>query len=208
MLGGVCGLALAYGAVRLIVALAPANLPRVDEIRIDAVVLLFTFAASLVAGLLFGAVPVVKYAGPHLTHALRGGGRTVSASRERHRARSVLVVVQVALALVLLVSSGLMIRTFQALKGVDAGFSHPEQLQTFSLFIPRAQVADPSAVVRMEQAILDKLATLNGVTSVGGGTGMPMTHDGWTDRFSRTITRTPRDRSLRCAGSAGLHRVS
>src|SRR6478609_5047216 len=133
--------------------MAPANPPRVDEIAIGGPILLFTAAVSLVSSILFGMIPVLKYAGPQLGTALRAGGRSVSESRDRHRARSVLVVVQVALALVLLISSGLMIRTFQALRHVDPGFTHPEQLQTFSLFIPRAQVADSSAVVRMEQAI-------------------------------------------------------
>jgi predicted permease len=100
MFGGVIGLALAFGALRLLVALAPGNLPRIENISIDAAVLGFTFLLSIVAGLLFGAIPVFKYAGPQLVTALRGGGRTASASRERHRARNTLVVAQVALALV------------------------------------------------------------------------------------------------------------
>jgi putative ABC transport system permease protein len=180
-LGGALGLALAYGAVRVITSLAPGSLPRVDEISIDGVVLLFTFGASLLAGLLFGAVPVLKYAGPHLTNALRGSGRTSSLSRERHRARSTLVVVQVALALVLLVGSGLMIRTFQAMRQVQPGFTRPEEVQTFRPFIPKSQVAEPDAVVRMEQAIADRLAGIGGVSSVGLSTGMPMTDDNWQD---------------------------
>ena len=90
----------------------------------------FTLAVSLAAGLLFGPIPVSNMPAPHLSAALRGGGRNSSQSRERHRARSVLVVVQIALALVLLISSGLMIRTFQALRNVQPGFSasgaHPD----------------------------------------------------------------------------------
>ncbi len=78
-------------------------------------VILFTFAAALLTSILFGMIPAIKYAGPRIATALRGGGRTSSQSRERHRANSALVVVQVALALVLLIGSGLMIRTFQAL---------------------------------------------------------------------------------------------
>src|SRR6185369_12512012 len=152
---------------RLLVALAPGNLPRLDNISIDATVLLFTFVISIVAGLLFGAIPIVKYAGPNVAGGLRGGGRTASASRERHRARSTLVVVQVALALVLLVSSGLMIRTFQALRHVNPGFTNPEQVLTLSLGIPSAQIKEPEAVVRMHQAIAEKIAAVPGVTSVG-----------------------------------------
>jgi putative ABC transport system permease protein len=144
-------------------------------------VLLFTFAISIVAGLLFGVIPVFKYAGPHVAEGLRGGGRTSSGSRERHRARSTLVVVQVALALVLLVSSGLMIRTFQALRQVNPGFTTPQELLTLRLSIPSAQVKEPEAVVRMHQAIVDKIASIPGVTSVGLTSVVPMTGADWHD---------------------------
>ena len=119
--------------------------------------LMFTFVVSILAGLMFGVIPVFKYAGAHVASGLRGGGRTSSASRERHRARSTLVVVQVALALVLLISSGLMIRTFQAMRQVNPGFSNPGQLLTMSLSIPSAQVKEPEAVVRMHQAIMERI---------------------------------------------------
>ena len=122
LLGGALGLALADGAVRVLVAMASAHLPRWNEISIDPEAVLFTLATSLVAGLLFGMIPVIRYAGPRIAPSLRGGGRTSSQTRERHRARSMLVVAQVALAMVLLVGSGLMIRTFQALRRVDPGF--------------------------------------------------------------------------------------
>lgn len=166
LLGGALGLGLAYGAVRLLVALAPAHLPRLAEIAIDPAVILFTLAIALVTGVLFGMVPVIKYAGPRIAFALRSGGRSASQSRERHRARSVLVVVQVALALVLLVGSGLMVRTFQALRRVDPGFD-PHDVLTLRIAIPASQVSDPVAAVRMEQAILDKIHSIPGVTSVG-----------------------------------------
>ena len=116
--------------------MAPANLPRVDEISIGVPVLLFTAGVSLVSSIFFGMIPVLKYARPQLGTALRAGGRSVSESRDRHRARSVLVVVQVALALVLLISSGLMIRTFQALRHVDPGFTRPQDIQTLRISIP------------------------------------------------------------------------
>jgi len=181
LVGGAAGLAVAYAAVRVLVALAPGNLPRLDNISIDATVLLFTLAISTVAGLLFGAIPVLKYAGADVAAGLHGGGRTSSASRERHRARSTLVVVQVALALVLLVGSGLMIRTFQSLRHVYPGFAHPEELLTFRLTIPTAQVKDPEAAVRMHQAIVDRIGAISGVTSVGLTTIVPMTGSGWHD---------------------------
>ena len=181
LLGGVAGLGVAYAAVRTLIALSPGNLPRIENISIDATVMLFTFVVSLVAGLLFGAIPVFKYAGPGVAAGLRGGGRTSSASRERHRARSVLVVAQVALALVLLVSSGLMIRSFQALRHVNPGFTAPDNVLTMRLSIPTAQVKEPESVVRMHQAIVDAIAAIPGVTSVGLASTVPMTEFGWHD---------------------------
>src|SRR6185436_3393656 len=181
LIGGVAGLGLAYAAVRALIALSPGNLPRLDNISIDAAVLLFTFVVSIVAGLLFGVIPVFKYAGPHVAAGLRGGGRTSSASRERHRARSTLVVVQVALALVLLVGSGLMIRTFQAMRRVDPGFTTPQEVLTLGWSIPGAQVKEPDAVLRMHQAIMDKIASIPRVTSVGLSSFVPMTGDGGHD---------------------------
>ena len=124
VLGGVVGLGLAFGALRLLVALAPGNLPRIDDIGLDVPVLLFTLVLSVVGRPAVRGDPGLQVrARPRRLSLLRGGGRTATASRERHRARNVLVVAQVALALVLLVSSGLMIRTFQALRDVHPGFT-------------------------------------------------------------------------------------
>jgi putative ABC transport system permease protein len=175
LLGGIVGLALAYGALRVLIFMAPAHLPRIDQIAIDGGVLLFTLVISLVAGLLFGAIPIVKYTGAQINTALRSEGRAVSASKERHRTRNTLVVVQVALTLVLLISAGLMIRTFQALRQVQPGFTRPEEVLTLRISIPSATVKEPPAVIRMEQDIVDKIAAISGVTSVGLTTTVPMT---------------------------------
>jgi ABC-type antimicrobial peptide transport system permease subunit len=103
--GGLFGLGLAYGSLQALVAMAPQGLPRLHEIGVDGSAVLFTLAASLAASLLFGSVPVFKYAEANLGIGLREGGRSMSESRERRRSRGALVIVQVALALVLLVSS-------------------------------------------------------------------------------------------------------
>ncbi len=158
---------LAYAALKLLVSIGPANLPRLESISIDPAVLLFTLAISLVAGLLFGLIPVFKYAGPRLNAALRQGGRNSSDGRERHRARSVLVVVQVALALVLLIGSGLMIRTVRALKQVPPGFTQPEQILTLHVSIPDAEVPKPEQAARTYNNILEKVAAIPGVTAAG-----------------------------------------
>ncbi|MCU1339214.1 MAG: hypothetical protein JWO19_4795 [Bryobacterales bacterium] len=174
VLGGLLGLGLAYTALRIFVARGPATLPRLHEIGINPLVLAFTLAVSLLAGLLFGLIPAVKYAGPHLATALRAVGRSLSHSRERHRTRNVLVVVQVALALVLLIGSGLMIRTFQALRNVQPGFTRPEEVQLLRTSITTVQVREPDQVMRMQNAMLDKLAAIPGVTSVAFANSAPL----------------------------------
>jgi predicted permease len=179
--GGAAGAGLALAALRLLQFLHPANLPRLEQISMDAGSILFTFAISVFAGLLFGLIPALRYAGGGVAAALRTAGRGASESRQRQRARNTLVVVQVALALVLLISSGLMIRTFQALRQVQPGFSRPEELQTFDIAIPRSLTADPVAVTRMEQAIADRIAAIPGVSSVALTTDVPMAGGHWLD---------------------------
>ncbi len=187
--GGALGLALAYAALQALVAMAPTGLPRLNEIGIDTTVLLFTFAVSLLAGLLFGSIPVFKYAGARLGTGLREGGRTLSQSRERHRARSTLVVVQVALALVLLVSSGLMIRTFRAMTHVQPGFVRPAEVQTLRISIPEAEVKDKEQVFSMQQELLRRIAAIPGVTSASIATKVPMDDNAnWDPIFTEDRT--------------------
>jgi predicted permease len=174
LLGSLIGLGLAYAALRVLVAMAPAGLPRINEIGIDGTVLLFTLGISLFASLLFGCIPIFKYAGARLSTGIREGGRSLSQSREQHRARSVLVVVQVALALVLLVCSGLMIRTFRALTKVQPGFVDPATVQTFRISIPEAEVKDAELAAHMEEAILRKIEEIPGVSLASISTSIPM----------------------------------
>ncbi len=172
--GGALGLVFANEALRLLTILKPANLPRLTNIAIDPWVLVFTLVISLATGLGFGLIPVWRYARPQLSNSLRSGGRTLSQSKERSRARSVLVVGQVALALVLLVSSGLMIRTFQALRHVDPGFSGADRIQTLRISIPETQVKEPDRVIRVEQDILEQIQALPGVSSVAIASALPL----------------------------------
>jgi putative ABC transport system permease protein len=174
VLGGAVGLALAQGAVSLLRRVAPDGLPRLEEIAIDPTVLLFTVAISLFAGALFGVIPVLKFASPNVAGALKEGGRLSSASRERHRARNALVVGQIALAVVLLVASGLLIRTFQAMRTVSPGFTRPEEVLTLRISIPESLVPDPAETARLHQRLADRLAQVPGVTSVGLSTAITM----------------------------------
>jgi putative ABC transport system permease protein len=174
LLGGALGVGLAYAGVRFLLAIGPASLPRLSEISIDARTLAFTFLLSLLSGLLFGLIPALKYARPRTSLVLRSAGRTVSVSRERHRARNLLVVGQVAMALVLLVSAGLMIRTFQALRTVDPGFTDAPHLQVMRISIPDSLVTEPQQVTRIQNEIVDKLAAIPGVKSAAFVSEMPL----------------------------------
>ncbi|MGC2388907.1 MAG: ABC transporter permease [Candidatus Acidiferrum sp.] len=187
LLGGVLGVALAYAGVRFLLTFGPANLPRLSEISVDARTLGFTLLLSVLSGLFFGLIPALKYAGPRTSLALRSAGRTISVSRERHRARNALVVTQVAMALVLLVSAGLMIRTFRALRTVDPGFTDPQHLQLMRISIPDLLIREPLRVTRTQNEILDKLAAIPGVKSAGFVSEMPMEgfDSSWDEIFAQ-----------------------
>ena len=174
LMGGALGVGLAYAGVRFLVAIGPANLPRLSEISIDAQTLGFALLLSVLSGLLFGLVPALKYGGQGTTLALQSAGRTISVSRERHRARNLLVIGQMAMAAVLVVSAGLMIRTFEALRTVDPGFTDAQHLQVMRISIPDSLVAEPERATRMQNAIADKLEAIPGVTSAGFVSEMPM----------------------------------
>jgi predicted permease len=181
LIGSVLGVALAYIALPALVALAPAGLPRANEIAIDAPVLLFTLAVALLASLLSASLSIFKYAGVRLGTGLRQSGRTSSESRERHRARGTLVITQVALAFVLLICSGLMIRTFRALTHVQPGFSDPAEIQIFGVSIPPSDVPADEQVLRMQADIARRIQAIPGVASVGIGSSIPMGHNRWND---------------------------
>src|SRR5437016_2851835 len=174
VIGGALGLLFAYGGLQALIAFAPSDLPRLNDIGIDRLVLLFALGVTMVAGLLFGSMLPLRYAGVREGTGLRETGRSVSASRERHRARNALVVIQVGLALVLLVSSGLMIRTFQALIHVQPGFTAPAEVETFHFHFSPEMIKAPERLVRMDQAILDSIEAIPGVSSADFSSAVPM----------------------------------
>ncbi len=180
VLGSALGLVLAWGALRLLIALGPEGLPRLHDIGIDMNVLVFTLLVALLCSLLFGSIPALKYAGTRVGTGLREN-RTTSQGRERHRTRNILVVIQVSFAFVLLICSGLMIRTFRALIHVDAGYDSAAKIQTVRLGIPDADVPKDDDVLRMQQAIAQKIAAVPGVESVSFGGSVPMDGNGWHD---------------------------
>jgi predicted permease len=173
VIGGALGVGVAAVGLRLLVAIGPANLPRLSEITLDASSILFTLALSLVSGLFFGAIPAWKYSRRNAALSL-GSARTASSSRERNRSRNILVVAQVAMALVLLVAATLMIRTLAALRAVDPGFADANHVETLRIAIPQQLIADAQATARAEKSIADRLAAIPGVASVGFARDVPM----------------------------------
>jgi predicted permease len=173
LMGGAAGTGVAYAGLHLLVAIGPVNLPRLSEIRLDAVSLVFNLLLSLLSGLFFGAIPTLKYMRARVP-ALHGGGRTASGSRERGRSRNVLVVAQVAMALVLLICAALMIRTFEQLQHVDPGFSDAAHLETMRIAIPTTFVRDAVVATRMQNSIADQLAAIPGARAVGFAAAVPL----------------------------------
>ena len=174
LLGGAVGVVVAYAGLRLLTTIGPGQLPRLSEISLDGWSVAFTFILSVLSGLFFGAIPVLRYLPSRQRTPLLGAMRTASVSRERQRGRNLLVMAQVAMALVLLIGAVLMIRTFLAMRDVDPGFSGPSSLQVMRLTIPDTLVHDSATVVRMQNSILEKLAAIPGVSSTGFAASVPM----------------------------------
>jgi putative ABC transport system permease protein len=174
--GGVIGLGLSWGAISLLVAYGPANLPRLDEVELGGVAIVFTLLLSLVAALAFGSIPLARLI--PVAASLHEGGRGNTASRRRHRTRQVLMGAQVALAVVLVVASGLMLRSFQLMRAIDPGFD-PASTLTFRLGLPRAEYPDRTRMIAAHRAILERLTAVPGVSRVSAATCLPLSGRGY-----------------------------
>jgi predicted permease len=200
--GGLGGVATAAVAIRLLVMLAPATLPRIEEIRLDGVSLLVAAGLTLAATAAFAAIPWLRRVPPTSLHE---GGRGYTASRSRFRARHLLMAGQVALALVLLVASGLVFRSFQKLHAIDLGFE-PVPSLTFRIGLPRGGYATRESAVMAHQAILDRLTSISGVTMASAATALPLTNTCFTNsvliRGVVRLDRTARPSVKLCAVAA------
>jgi predicted permease len=177
VVGGAFGIALALGAVRFLVSLAPASIPRLDEIGISGPVLALTAIVAVCVGLVLGILPSLHKLPERPFAALGDGGHGVSVARSRLRVRNTLVVSQVALALVLLVGSGLLVRSFQRLQDVDPGF-RTDGVLTFGLRPSPAKYDAPEDVVQFYDHLLGELELIPGVSAAGGIVTLPMTESG------------------------------
>jgi putative ABC transport system permease protein len=200
--GGALGILFAQAGIVLLRRMAPVALPRVDEIGIDAVVLLVTIITSVVTSLVFGLIPVLRFHAPAVA-ILKDSSRSISDSPGRHRTRNTLVVAQVALALVLLIVSGLMARTFVAMRQVEPGFVRPAEVQTFRIALSRALIGDRQQVARAYEQIAERLKQVPGVGAVGLASSVSM--DGTTGRSplfveDRPVAGTPPARRAKYIG--------
>jgi len=168
--GALLGLVLAQLAIKLLIALAPSNLPRLDTVSLDPFVLAFTIGCAVVSALLFGVVPAWRASRPDLADVLRAAGRSPALGGAK-LLRSGVVTAEVALSFVLLIGSGLMMRSFVALSHVDPGFD-PNQVLTFTMFNPRLTKPEEQAVFK--RSVYDRLAALPGVRGVTIASPLPL----------------------------------
>ncbi len=172
-LGGALGVTLAYVALEAFVAGWPTLLPRMQDIEIDATVLLFSLVLALASGMLFGLAPALNVAGPNLGETLRHGSRSLAGDRSRRWMRTALVVGEVGLAVVLLVGTGLLLRSFSALQSENPGFVTEGRL-VLSTPLPRAKYSTPEERRAFGDAALERLKALPGVESVALSSLVPI----------------------------------
>ncbi len=165
---GLAGLLLAFMLVQGLVAWAPANLPRIDEIRMDMTAVLFALGLSLVSTVLFGLVPALHTSRLDLSDALKQGGSKATASRASSRLRAALVVTEVALSVILLAAAGLLLRSFQALQHVDLGFTTDRVLVAYTEYAVKEDLADLRTRSRVYAEVLDRLRAMPGVRAAAG----------------------------------------
>jgi predicted permease len=173
MAGGALGLLLAFGGIKMLVALGPDSIPRLEAIQVDGGVLLFTLGVSVAAGLLFGLAPLLRHTRPDIAGALKEGFRGTTSGRGRVRARTILVFGQVALAFLLMVGSGLLVKSFWHLKNVDPGFE-AENLLTLRLSLPETPYDDTEMAVGFYQTLVDRVSEIPGIQMAGTASKIPL----------------------------------
>ena len=192
--GGALGVLLARVVIGALPAFAPAQLPRITEIRFGGAVLAFNLGLSLAAGLLFGLLPALQGSRQNLVDELKCGGRGTE-GRRGTRLRAALVVVEVGLAVVLLVCGGLMLRSLRRLQETDPGY-RPDHLISVQLSLPKKRYSNAETIDRYREALTARIATLPGVASVAAASLNPLT--AWRASVSYTLegrADPPRDRA-------------
>jgi putative ABC transport system permease protein len=196
-LGGLAALLLATWGVESLKSLSPENLPRVQDVRLDGRVLIFTLLVTLLTGVIFGLIPALRAARTNLNETLNEGGRSGEGLR-RNRLRGALVVAEVALALLLLVGAGLLINSFARLRQVNPGFD-PHEVLTLRVDLPDAKYKKPEQITNFNRALLQRIEAVPGVHSAAMVFKLPLSGDAST---TFEVEGQPPDKSRRL--SAGL----
>jgi predicted permease len=181
--GGALGVLFAAWGMSALTAMAPADLPRISEARLDARALCFTLAVSLASAVVFGLIPALLASKTDLVGSLKESGRSESASPSRHRLRRMLVIAEVSLAVVLLISAGLLLRSFVKLLNVSPGFDSHNVL-TLRLSLPRTQYSDSAQVAGFINAALERVSATPGVQHAAVAYQPPFTPGGDNSVFS------------------------
>ena len=180
--GGIIGVGAAFLGVRLLIGLAPAGLPRFDEIVLDGRVLLFAAVLTAVSGIIFGSLPALHSIRVDLSSVLKAGAGGSGEGGARRRFRDALVVAEISAALVLLVGAGLLMQSFIRILEIDPGYD-PGNVLVMRTFPDPDKYGSPEARLGYFDALRERLAALPGVTSVGAATGLPL------NAFNNTPTR-------------------
>jgi putative ABC transport system permease protein len=180
--GGIAGVLLGSWGLQVLLAATPDNLARVDAVRIDASVLLFSAALTLTTGIIFGVAPALQVSRPDLNETLKEGGRSGTKGAKAQHVRSALVVAQVALSLVLLVGAGLMLRSFAELQATSPGLD-PTNVVAAGVTLPGARYSDLDARRQFIRRVIDRLEATPGVESAATVTPLPLSMNGWQTSF-------------------------
>jgi putative ABC transport system permease protein len=193
-LGGLVGLLIAFWSSDALHVVNSRILPRAQEVRLDPAVLGFTFAISLLTGVLFGLAPAMQSAATNLNEALKEGARGSNEGSARHRMRATLVIAEVALSLMLLIGAGLMLKSLRRLMSVDAGFD-PRNVLTMEINLPAGKYVDEEADRKLEanayaratdffNTAIERVRSLPGVDVVGAVSSLPVMGENW----GKTVT--------------------
>jgi len=189
--GGALGLLLAVWGKELLLAFSPGNIPRFDEISVDASVFSFTLGITFLTTLVFGLVPALTSSKIDLTLSLKDGGQKGGGDARHNRARNLFVVLEVAFALMLLIGAGLMIKSFVRLQRVDPGFD-PDNILALQISLPMSKYKEDPQLIAFYQQALERIKSLPGVANAGLTIALPSQGPAWTSDF--TIEgRSPED---------------
>jgi predicted permease len=194
VIGGALGLALAWFGIGALVKVNQVQIPRVNEIGVDWRALAFTLGVSLLTGVVFGLVPALQASKADLHETLKEGGRTGTGG-SRAWIRNTLVVLEMALALVVLISAGLLIRSFLRLQQVNPGFA-PQNTLAMSLALPATKYKEPAQRANFYKEALQGIRALPGVQSAGAVSNLPLSGDNSSGSFRIEGREVPQGQSL------------